>query len=138
MIIMLINLFVYYTIQPLSFIYLFFCLKKQRDLIYINNFLTKVSLIPFLTLTWYILWSYTCKVLCVPFHELIKINAGDIDKYGFSLILMIYAWIISASYFILYFFNKKNKLGIYIYKLLFIMFVFVLFETGYDYLKIGK
>lgn len=107
MLILILNLFVYFTIQPLSFIYLFVCLKKQRDLIYINNFLKKVSLIPFLTLTWYILWSFVCTVLCLPFYELIKIDAGDINKYGFSFIFMIYAWIISASYFILYFFNKK-------------------------------
>lgn len=135
MIIMVINLFIYFTIQPLSFIYLFVCLRKQSELVYINNFLKSVSFISFLTMTCYLISDIFCRGLCVPLYKLLVIDFNKINESGLYYILMIYSWFISASYFVLYFFNKENKLGIYIYMLLFIMFVFVLFETVYRYLQ---
>lgn len=130
---LILNLFVYFIIQPLSFIYLFICLKKKRELAYINNFLKSVSFISFSTLIFYIFSDAFCTGLCPPLYKLFIINFQTISKYGLFFPLMMYSWIISASYFVLYFFNKKNKFGIYLHTLLFFMFVFVLFELAYRY-----
>lgn len=132
--IMIVNLFIYYFIQPIIYIKLYFLLKKKESLTYINLFLKKVSFISFLTLMIFVLFEFfdgrfAVGLFIQPFLKF-KFSIGII-----SFIFLLYSWLISASYFVLYFFNKKNKLGIYIYMLLFIMFVFVLFETVYRYLK---
>lgn len=132
--IMIVNLFIYYFIQPIIYIKLYFLLKKKESLTYINLFLKKVSFISFLTLMIFVLFEFfdgrfAVGLFIQPFLKF-KFSIGII-----SFIFLLYSWLISASYFVLYFFNKKNKLGIYIYMLLFIMFVFVLFETVYRYLQ---
>lgn len=132
--VMIVNLFIYYFIQPIIYIKLYFLLKKKESLTYINLFLKKVSFISFLTLMIFVLFEFfdgrfAVGLFIQPFLKF-KFSIGII-----SFIFLLYSWLISASYFVLYFFNKKNKLGIYIYMLLFIMFVFVLFETVYRYLK---
>lgn len=135
------NLAMYWILQPISFVYLFKMIKQKRDLPNINKFLSRMSLMPFLTLG-----------ILALFDLLLLFNGSDggfvtvtlhFESFIFSLkhisgLCFVYAWPIAASYFILYFFNKENKLGIYIYSILFIMFILVIFERVYNHFATGS
>lgn len=131
---MLFNLLIYFVVQPIAFLAFFIYFNEKKDLKNTNRFLMSVSLIPFLTLICYILLDFLFTIGRVPLYEFFIIDLDNINKYGLSPILMFYLWLISASYFVLYFFNKENLLGTYIYKILFVMFIVVCCETSWYYI----
>ncbi|MFB2539288.1 MULTISPECIES: hypothetical protein [unclassified Acinetobacter] len=67
-----------------------------------------------------------------PISYFMRDNKFAIDNILSTImsLLLFYAWLIAGSYFIFYFFNKNNRLGIILYGILYKMFVLNVLSFG--------
>ncbi|MDO4223404.1 MAG: hypothetical protein Q4D05_05165 [Acinetobacter sp.] len=123
--ILILAFILYVTVQPFAYIRLYLLLKRGEPLAKINHFLRTISLIVFVPWVLLLLLTVLDGVVSITFLK--DLFFGFSWHFGdFIFALMLYSWPLAASYFILYYFNKNNKLGLYLYGLLFIMFVFAI------------
>lgn len=138
----ILNLFLFFVLQPISYLVLFYFLVKKVERAKINKFLCIVSFFPFLSLlidSIFIIGKFeiykdffgTCFASFMAFGKIEDLSSlfSFIMSFCFYAIHLTSWWLI-ASYYILYFTRFRN-LGLFIYAINLIIMLLLIFNYSY-------